>query len=87
MSEDKKSNIPAKESAQWKKNEKIINSNSALKQARDIAEGLEKPAHKYQSAHGSTGRFTVGGGSQQYKDNWERIFGNKNKKDSDDEQE
>jgi len=75
------SKIPEKGTGQWKKNESIINSNPALKQARDISEGLEKPSHKYTSAAGSTGRFTVGGGSQAYKDGWDRIFGKKDTKD------
>jgi len=67
---------PKEGSKAWQKNEKIINENSALKQARDIAQGLEKPAHRYKSTHGGKGSAARPGTySQQYKDNWERIFG------------
>lgn len=71
---------PEKNTSQWKKNEKIINENPALKQARDIAEGVEKPARHYKSSggqwHGGKGsRPRVNTNSQQYKDNWDRIFG------------
>lgn len=85
------SDIPKEGSSQWKRNEKIINTNPALKQARDIKEGLDKPAHRYGDTHGSTGRFTTGPNSQAYKDNWDRIFGgdrkNVNHRDTDNEQE
>jgi hypothetical protein len=57
--------IPPKESKQWIKNEKIINENPVLKRARDRSEGFTK----------SSTIFSSGGNSQQYKDNWERIFG------------
>jgi hypothetical protein len=64
---------PEKNSTQWRKNEKIINSTPALKQARDIAEGF--------SGRGST---ATGGWapSQAYKDNYDAIFGKKDKKDT-----
>ena len=74
-------NIPEKNTTQWKKNEKTINENPALKQARDIAEGLEKPAKHYRSGggtgqwHGGKGSTMRPGNSQAYKDNWDRIFG------------
>lgn len=75
------SKIPDKGTSEWKKNETIINNNSALKQARDIAEGIEKPAHKYTSAGGGTGRLTTGANSDAYKDGWDRIFGNRDTSD------
>ena len=74
-----KDNIPERNTSQWKKNEKAINDNPVLKQARDTAEGLEKPAHKYKSSggnwHGGKGsRPRVDTSSEQYKDNFDRIF-------------
>ena len=69
------SKIPKEGSKAWQKNEKIINNNSALKQARDISQGLEKPAHRYTSSGGKGSAPRPGAYSQQYKDNWERIFG------------
>lgn len=84
-----KDNIPPKGSSQWVKNEKIINTNSALKQARDISEGLEKPGHRYTgSTHGGKGSARRGGNEQAYRDNWDKIFGgdrkNVNHKDESD---
>lgn len=84
---DKKSNIPDKGTTQWVKNEKIINTNSALKQARDISEGLEKPAHRYKSSAAGKGSSYRPVDQQKYADNWDRIFGgdrkNVNHRDSD----
>ena len=65
----KVTDIPKKESAQWKKNESIIAKNPQLKRMRDIQQGF-KPS--------STIR--VADNSQAYKDGWDRIFGNKDKK-------
>lgn len=83
------SKIPKTNSSQWKKNEKIINNNPALKQARDIKEGIAKPGHHYTNNGGKGSAPRPGAYSQEYKDNWDRIFGaNRNKdsdKDSDDE--
>jgi len=65
---------PPKNSAQWKKNEKIINETPVLKQARDISEGF--------SGRGSVSSGSrVGGASDAYKDGWDRIFGNKGTED------
>ena len=76
MSNSKDNNsIPATNSTQWKKNEKTINENPALKQARDIQQGLEKPARHYKSTHGGKGSARRWGNEQAYKDNWDRIFG------------
>ncbi len=76
---EKKSTVPEKNSAQWKKNEKLINSDPYLKQSRDISEGIEKPAHKYKNSsgnwHGGKGSAPrVNTNSEQYKDNFDRIF-------------
>ena len=67
MSDDK-SPIPPKDSAQWKKNEKLIATNPILRKARDISEGF-KPGSGIVSS----------GNSQAYKDGWDRIFGKKDK--------
>ena len=71
------SNQPPKEGTKaWQKNEKIINNVPALKQARDIREGIAKPDRHYKQTHGGKGSAPRPGAySQQYKDNWERIFG------------
>jgi len=69
----KVTNIPKKDSAQWRKNESIIAKNPQLRRMRDIQQGF-KP----------TG-ISSGINDQAYKDGWERIFGNKNK-DKDEEQ-
>lgn len=69
------SKIPKEGTKAWQKNEKIINNNPALKQARDIREGIEKPAHHYTNNGGKGSAARPGTYSQQYKDNWERIFG------------
>lgn len=61
------SDIPEKGSAQWVRNERIINSNPALKKMRDTAEGLSSKGEQY-----------LGAPSQEYKDGWDRIWGNKN---------
>ena len=68
MSNSKKptvpSNAPPKEgSSAWKKNEKTIASNPALRQLRDIQQGF-KP---------SSGISTGADVSQQYKDNYDKI--------------
>ena len=46
---------PKKNTGQWVKNEKIINENPALKQARDIREGIAKPDRHYKQTHGGKG--------------------------------
>lgn len=67
-----KGKIPEKNSSQWRKNESIINSNPTLKRMRDNAEGFTRS---------TTSGSRVGGASEAYKDGWDRIFGNKDKKD------
>lgn len=71
---DKKSTVPEKNSAQWKKNESIINKHPGLKQARDISEGIEKSANHYKSTHGGKGsapRTNIN--SQEWKDAYDQI--------------
>ena len=88
MSDDKSHNgkgsgsvVPKTGSAQWKRNETVINDNPTLKQARDIAQGLDKPADRYSksgaSHYGKGSRPRVNTNSQQYQDNWDKIFGKK----------
>ena len=56
------SKVPEKNSRQWKKNEKIIAQDPALRAARDVSQGF-KP--------GST--ITTGVQSEKYKDNYDKI--------------
>ena len=71
--------IPKGGSGEWKRNETIINNNPVLKQARDISEGIAKPSHKYGTGSAGKGSAVRPGNSQLYKDNWEKIFGKKDK--------
>lgn len=74
MSDEPKGTIPKTNSAQWKKNEKLINQDPALKRVRDIQQGIDKPAHKYGQTHGGKGsapRTDIN--SQQWKDNYDAI--------------
>ncbi len=68
-------NNPTKGSSQWRKNEKIINENGKLRQMRDRAEGIEKKGTHYKQTHGGKGSATrINTNSEQYKDNFDRIF-------------
>lgn len=69
------SKAPKKNSDQWKKNEKLINSNPTLKRMRDHTEGFNTSAKNYGSSHGGKGSAQRPGNKQAYADNWERIFG------------
>ncbi len=64
----KKSPVPEKNSAQWRKNESLIARDPVLREARDISEGFRPSGH-------SGSRTPVP--SQAYKDNWDAIFGKK----------
>jgi len=66
-----KGNIPEKGTPQWKRNEKIINETPALKKMRDQSEG-------FSGASSGTGGWTP---SEAYKNNYDAIFGKKDKKD------
>lgn len=73
---DKKSSVPETNSSQWRKNEKMINDNPVLKKARDIQQGMEKPDRHYKQTHGGKGSASrINTNSQQWRDNWDRIFG------------
>ena len=66
---------PEKGTKQWKKNETIINNNPTLKYARDKAEGIDKSKNHYGQTHGGKGSATrINTNSEQYKDNFDRIF-------------
>ena len=84
MSEKKRHNKethPEKGTRNYDRNEKIINNNPALKKARDIAQGLQKPDSAYTSPGGKGYSLREQKGDREkYADAWERIFGNKNKK-------
>lgn len=64
-----KGSPPEKGSSQWKKNESIIAKNPFLRSVRDKSEG-------FTSSSTSTGGWTP---SQAYKDNYDAIFGKKDK--------
>ena len=68
-------NIPQTGSAQWKKNEKIINENPTLKRARDQAQGFNPNSRSRGASHGGKGSSRRGGNDQLYADNWDKIFG------------
>lgn len=63
-----KGRTPRRGSEQWKRNEKIINTNPTLKRMRDESEGFTRS-----TVAGSR----VGGASEAYKEGWDRIFGRK----------
>ena len=44
---------------------------------RDRSEGIEKSATHYGQTHGGKGSARRGGNEQAYRDNWDRIFGNR----------
>jgi len=63
---------PEKGTKRYAQNEKIINNNSALKKARDISQGIQKPDSAYgdtSSGKGSAQR----GNSEEYKANFDNI--------------
>lgn len=72
-----KGKVPTTGSSEWKKNERIINQNPTLKKARDKSQGIEKKSGSYGASHGGKGSAMRPGNSQAYKDNWDRIFGNR----------
>ena len=61
---------PKKNSAEWKRNEKLINENPTLRAARDVTEGF------------TPGKASAGGWTptEAYKNNYDAIF-RKDKKD------
>lgn len=61
---------PKKNSSEWKKNESIIAKHPGLRAARDISEGFT-PGKSM-----GTGGWTP---TQAYKDNYDAIFGKKDK--------
>lgn len=69
---------PDKGTKGWQRNEKIINNNSALKKARDVAEGIAKPDSAYGDTSSGKGS-AMRGNSQEYKDNYDKIDFSKSK--------
>ncbi len=69
---------PNKGTKRYAQNEKMINNNMALKQARDVAQGIEKHAGAY--SHDAHGKGSAQrGNSQEYKDNFDKIDFSKTK--------
>lgn len=69
---------PEKGTKRYAQNEKIINENMALKQARDISQGVQKGENAYK--HDSHGKGSAQrGNSQEYKDNYDKIDFSKTK--------
>jgi len=71
-----KGNTPNKGSAQWNKNEKIINSNPFLRSMREKSEGFSG------TGGGGTGGWTP---TEAYKNNYDAIFRKDDNKDVKDE--
>jgi len=67
-----KGSTPDKGSAQWKKNEKIINENPFLRSVREKSEGFSGKSTT------STNGWTP---TEAYKNNYDAIFGKKDKQD------
>ena len=67
-----------KKDKNWVQNEKIINRDPTLRAARDISEGFKpKPGQ----THGGKGSARRGANDDAYESGWDRIWGNKDKKD------
>ena len=71
------SDTPKKGSAEWVRNEKIINENPTLKKARDKTQGFNTDSKSYGASHGGKGSARRSGNEQAYRDNWDKIFGNR----------
>lgn len=71
-----KGDIPAKNSSEWIKNEKIINKTPLLRNARDSAEGFTPRGSSSAAGKGSNSR-PLSISKAEFADNWDRIFGNK----------
>ena len=71
------SDTPKKGSAEWVRNAKIINENPTLKKARDKTQGFNTDSKSYGASHGGKGSARRSGNEQAYRDNWDKIFGNR----------
>ena len=67
---------PDKGTKRYAANEKIINNNSALKKARDVAQGLQKPDSAYSDTSAGKGSAQRGN-SEEYKNNFDNIVWSK----------
>lgn len=67
---------PQKGTAEWNRNEKIINKSGYLKQLKSRSEGEKSLFH---SGWNGTGKGSAPrpGNEQAYRDGWDRIFGKK----------
>ncbi len=63
---------PDKGTKRYAQNEKIINNNSALKKARDVAQGLQKSDSAYSDTSAGKGSAQRGN-SEEYKNNFDNI--------------
>ena len=63
---------PEKGTKRYAQNEKIINNNSALKKARDVAQGLQKSDSAYGDTSAGKGSAQRGN-SEEYKNNFDNI--------------
>ena len=72
MDDFTKKSVSKFDKATVKKAEKLIDQSPELKKIRSIKDGVPYSG------------ITTGHNDQAYKDGWERIFGNKNKKNKDD---
>ena len=63
---------PEKGTKRYAQNEKIINNNSALKKARDVAQGLQKSDSAYSDTSAGKGSAQRGN-SEEYKNNFDNI--------------
>lgn len=68
--------IPKKNSPQWIKNEKIINTNPVLRAARDRAEGFTPRGSGTHGGKGDSSR-PMSISKEQFDANWDAIFGKK----------
>ena len=71
------SDSPKKGSREWVRNEKIINENPTFKKARDKTQGFNTDSKSYGASHGGKGSARRSGNEQAYRDNWDKIFGNR----------
>ncbi len=66
---------PKTGSRAWSRNEKIINESPTLKKARDTAQGIKKSDGHYKQTHGGKGSAPrTNYLSEEYGDNYDRIF-------------
>lgn len=70
---------PQKGSAEYNRNERIINKSPFLKNLKSTSQGEKSLFHSGYNGVGKGSAPRVNINSQQYQDNWEKIFGKKDK--------